>query len=138
LLYQKRVYSVLVLGIIAFAILPWYRIEEGFYSFSWLGSFLGQGDLQPGLMQVFSQGRWWLFIPFVLLLLGFPIMLLKPVERTARLILILGIIGFLFIAIQSFAVGFLGWSYDFLENTFGSLSQGQPALGAGAIAGGTC
>jgi len=133
-LYQKRVYSILVLGVIAFVLLPWYRIEGGFYGFSWQGSFLSERDLQPGFMQVFLQGRWWLLATFLPLLLGFPVMWFKPVEKTARLIFVLGIFGFLIILLQSFAIDFSGWAYVFLDTSFGSLAQGQPALGAGGIA----
>jgi len=132
-LYQKRVYSVLIMGVIAFVLLPWYRVEGGFYGFSWVSSFFGQSDLQPGLMQVLLQGRWWIVLVFLCLVLGFPAMWLKPVEKTARLILALGIAGFLILTLQSFAIGYVGWSYEFLENMFGSLAQGQPALGTGAI-----
>jgi len=132
-LYQKRVYSVLIMGVIAFVLLPWYRIEGGFFGFSWVSSFFGQSDLQPGLMQVLLQGRWWIVLVFLCLVLGFPVMLFKPVEKTACLILALGIAGLLILTLQSFAIGYVGWSYDFLENMFGSLAQGQLALGTGAI-----
>src|SRR5690606_35217965 len=45
----------------------------------------------------------------------------------------LGAFGVLFLALQGLAIGFSGWTWTISENLFGALSNGQPAMGAGAV-----
>ena len=64
---KRRLTVVLALGIAAFLVLPWYRIDGGFYGFGWLAAFPAGAAVAPGVWQIFGHGRWWLAIPAVLM-----------------------------------------------------------------------
>lgn len=55
----------LALGWGGFALLPWYGVEDGFWSFAWLFDYPAGADAAPALLQVLLFGRWWL-APMVL------------------------------------------------------------------------
>ena len=49
------------IGGLAFLLLPWYAVEDGFFSFAWLlDGWLGDRDFAPGLFQGVLHGKWWL------------------------------------------------------------------------------
>ena len=50
---------------LALLILPWYRVNKGFFGFGWIGDFFSKADLGPGLLQA-AAGRWQLW-PIILL-----------------------------------------------------------------------
>jgi len=49
------------------------------------------------------------------------------------LLLLFSALGVIFLVIEGHAIGYSGWSWLWLENRFGALEQGQPAMGAGAL-----
>lgn len=57
---NRRLDIILALGIAAFILVPWYRIEGGFLGFGWFSGFPTEATVAPGILQIFSQGRWWL------------------------------------------------------------------------------
>src|SRR5690606_24616243 len=130
----RRIDRLLVLGCVAFLLLPWYRIEGGFFAFGWLGSFPADADVASGLLQVVTHGRWWLALPALTLAAALVIrMLVTDPDRRGRMFAWLGAGGVAFLALQGLAIGFSGWTWAISETLFGTLSDGQPAMGAGAI-----
>ena len=59
---KRRLDLALIFGTAAVILLPWYRIEGGFFGFSWLSSFPSDPSTAPGILEIFSFGRWWLAI----------------------------------------------------------------------------
>ena len=55
---RRRLTIVLALGIAAFLILPWYRVDNGFFGLGWLGGFPAEAANAPAILQVFVHGRW--------------------------------------------------------------------------------
>ncbi len=121
------------LGLAAICLLPWYRVEGGFFALEWVGEMAGEPDLYPGFLQLFL-GRFWLLIAFALFAAAIATRFIMPAgnARGGRLALI-GAIGVGFMALQGLAITFWGWAWGIGDALFGPLEPGQPAFGAGAV-----
>lgn len=129
----KRLNVLLGLGFFAFLFVPWYRVERGFYSFDWVSGFPFSPDQAPGLLQIFAQGRLWLAVALILFLVGIGSRLIGNEDQRGKVLVFAGAAGIIFMALQGLAISFAGWAWTFPETAFGALSQGQPAMGAGAV-----
>ena len=130
---RRRLTIVLALAIAAFLLMPWYRIDSGFYSFRWLSGYPADASGAPGILQIFSHGRWWLAIIAVLLLAGMAARYIDDPHRRGRLLAWIGGAGVVFLALQGVAIGFSGWTWTISESLFGTLADGQQSMGAGAV-----
>ena len=101
-----------VVGGIGFAILPWYALYDGFWSFTWLGGYPFGRDEAPGLVQALAHERWWL-APLALLLLA-PLAVARrdPHDPAfANALIGIGARGLLAVLGQGFAIGIAGWEF---------------------------
>ena len=130
---KRRLDLALIFGTAAVILLPWYRIEGGFFGLSWLSSFPSAPSTAPGILEIFSFGRWWLAIAVGLFLLGGVARFIENPMQRGTLIAWAGALGFLFLALQGLAITSSGWTWTIGEKLFGALADGQPAMGAGAI-----
>ena len=129
---KRTIAQWILVGLAGFALLPWYMVEGGFFSFRWLGSFNDQANA-PALLQVFEYGRFWLAAP--LLAFGaaaLALILVKREPAAARLCAIAGFAGMFLTALQGLAIVRHGPRFltGLLENT--AAAQGQIGFGAGA------
>jgi iron(III) transport system permease protein len=130
---NRRLDVVLVLGAVALTLLPWYRIEGGFFGLGWLAGFPLSAEAAPGLVQIFAHGRLWLAGALALLLLaGAARGMADPMRRGAALAW-LGAAGVAFLTLQGLAIGYTGWTWGVSDRMFGALAEGQPSMGAGAV-----
>ncbi len=130
---NRRLDVVLILGAVALTLLPWYRIETGFFGLGWLAGFPFFRQTAPGLVQIFAHGRLWLGGALVLLLLAIAARgIADPMHRGAALAST-GAAGVLFLSLQGLAISLNGWTWAVSETLFGQLSDGQPSMGAGAV-----
>ena len=130
----RRIDWSLALGVAAWLLLPWGRIEDGgVFGFRWLSGFPSQEAAAPGILQIFAYGRLWLLAPLLVFLLAVLVRFVQrdPARRGAALIR-LGTLGLFALILQGFLIGFMGWSWESFDALFGPLAQGQPAFGAGA------
>ncbi|AGS21922.1 ABC transporter permease [Rhizobium etli] len=130
---NRRLDIVLGLGAAALILVPWYRIEGGFFGFKWPSAFPFSADTAPGLLQILQHGRTWLAGVVLLFLLGCLARLVRDPMRRGTLLASLGAVGLVFLSLQGLAIGFSGWTWAISENLFGMLSEGQPSMGAGAV-----
>ncbi len=130
---NRRLDIALTLGIAAFLLLPWYRIEGGFLGFGWLAGFPGEAAVAPGILQIFGSGRFWLAIAAALLAVATAARFVRDPMRRGTLLASAGAAGVLFLTLQGLAIGFSGWTWTISETLFGALADGQPSMGAGAI-----
>ncbi|APF36536.1 ABC-type Fe3+ transport system, permease component [Chelatococcus sambhunathii] len=130
---NRRLDMALGLGLAGFVLLPWYRIDEGFYAFRWPAQFPFGAEEAPALVQMAAQGRWWLAVVAALLLAAAAVRFAAPAVSRGRLLVALGAAGMGFLVLQGFAITFGGWSWNIGEALFGPLAIGQPAMGAGAV-----
>lgn len=124
----------LAVGWGGFTLLPWYGVEDGFWSFTWLSGYPAGADAAPALMQVLLMDRWWL-APLVAALAG-PLVVLwrqRTDPRFSTVLLATGSFGIVWLLIQGFSIGISGWEYPFLEGLLGPLDDRQLGMGYGAL-----
>ena len=122
------------IGWTGFAILPWYGIYDGFWSFEWLAGFPLGGDEAPGFVQALAHERWWL-IPILPLLLA-PLALWRRNRHDpvfANGLIGIGGLGLAVTLGQGYAIGISGWEFALLERAFGPLNDRQFGMGYGAV-----
>ena len=121
-------------GGLGWAILPWYAIEGGIFDLRWLAGYPVDAGVAPALLQVALHRRLWLLPPALILLL--PLLVLRRARGDpgrARVLLAAGGAGTAWIVLQGVAIGIQGWSWGFLEATFGALGDRQFGMGAGGL-----
>ncbi|SCD25001.1 ABC transporter permease [Brucella inopinata] len=136
--HNRRLDAVLAIALIAFALLPWYRIEDGFLHFSWIEVLFSESAEAPGILQIFVFGRSWIAAIALLMLICAVARFFLPVGKRSGVLIAASLVGFTFLALQGLAIGFSGWNWTISETLFGPLSDGQPSFGAGAILTGLC
>ncbi|MEQ4585397.1 MAG: iron ABC transporter permease, partial [Pantoea agglomerans] len=129
--HNRRLTGALLAGAIALTLLPWYSLEQGFFSGDWLFSLWGDENNAPALGQLALHS--WLGIAVALWLLCAGSAFLPPGRTRSTLLLLFSTCGILFLVLEGHAIGFSGWNWLWLENLAGPLAQGQPAMGAGAL-----
>ena len=130
---NRRLDIVLALGIAAFILVPWYRIEGGFLGFGWLSDFPSEASVAPGILQILGFGRWWLGVAAAVMTAAVAARFIADPMRRGTVLAIAGALGVLFLTLQGLAIGFSGWSWTVSETLFGALADGQPSMGAGAV-----
>ncbi|MGF9692491.1 iron ABC transporter permease [Rhizobium sp. 0TCS1.26] len=113
-------------------VLPWYRIEQGFYAFGWLADY-PSASTAPAILQVGLFGRPWILGAIVALACSVAARFIVDPLLRARLLTVAGACGLAFLALQGLAIGIGGWNWTISETLFGQLSDGQPPMGAGAV-----
>ena len=117
-----------LIGGFAYLLLPWYGVEDGFFSFYWLfDGWVTDSDYAPGLFQGLLHGKWWL-LPLILPLAT---ALLAAWRRNPGLLLASGIGGLALLLLQAFAIYHRGWAWPLLEQVFGPLDGRQFGIGWG-------
>lgn len=130
---NRRLDIVLALGTVALVALPWYRIDDGFFSLRWISSFLVSPKSAPAVLQIAAFARPWLLVAVLLLVLAGCARFVRDPMRRAMLLVIAGAAGILFMMAQGLAIGHSGWNWSFTERLFGAMAAGQPSMGAGAV-----
>jgi len=133
--FDRTVALWLAVGLIGYVILPWYVIEDGFWSLEWLlGGYPTDSDFAPAILLVFIDDKAWLG-PIVLFLIA-PLALVGR-QRTdpffSTLLICAGLGGLAYLMLQGFSIGIRGWNFEVLENSFGPLGNRQFGLGYGAL-----
>lgn len=115
----------LLIGLAGYALLPWYMIEGGFWSFGWLVSLWGADA--SGLFAAIT-GRGWLFGPLVGFALAGAVLLRRLSQiGTARGLVVAGGVGLALMAAQGLIILGNGTRLGLMAGTT------QPGMGAGAL-----
>ncbi|EHS52041.1 ABC-type transporter, integral membrane subunit [Rhizobium sp. PDO1-076] len=130
---NRRLDIALALGGAALALVPWYRIEGGFFGLGWIEGFPSSADTAPGLLQILSHGRVWLAGIVLVFVLGCLARGVRDPMKRGTLLAWVGAVGLVFLSLQGLAIGFGGWTWSISESLFGMLPDGQPSMGAGAV-----
>ncbi|MDE2675767.1 MAG: iron ABC transporter permease [Paracoccaceae bacterium] len=125
----------IIVGWVGYCLLPWYGIEDGFFSFGWVfDGYPMDSDYAPAAFLLVQGEKLWLSP--VLILLAFPITLIslrKSDPLYARGLILIGGIGFFWLFAQGFAIGIRGYNFSWLESLFGDLGDRQFGMGYGAM-----
>src|SRR5690242_9980305 len=91
-------------GWVGFALLPWYAIEAGFFSFAWLADYPTKPAAAPALVLALAHGRWWLLPTGLVLLMPAFARAARP-ERLGTVLLSTGVAGLAWTLAQGFLIG---------------------------------
>ena len=121
----------LAVGAAGFLVVPWYAVQDSLLGVGWIKDFADK-DNAPALLQALTHGRMWL-LPLGLLLVAFTPLLRPTVVRRSRAngLIALGATGFLYLALQGFAIGPRGVVFESL-GALPALAMGQYGIGLGA------
>ncbi len=115
-------------------VLPWYTLEDGFFSFEWLDGYPFDSDYAPALFLVAQGEKLWLLPVFLIALLPFAVHgRIKTDPVYSRILIAAGLGGLAWMALQGFCIGIRGWQSETLEAWFGPLSDRQFGFGYGAM-----
>jgi iron(III) transport system permease protein len=122
----------LIAGWAGVGLLPWYGLDQGFWTFSWLGRWAAP-DAAPLLLQASAHGRLWLWpVAIVLVPPLFAIGRRRGDKTAAGIATICGALGLAWFFLQGFAIGLHGWNLPMLEAVFGPVAP-QEGAGYGAL-----
>jgi iron(III) transport system permease protein len=130
---NRRLDITLLFGVAALVLLPWYRIEGGFFGLGWVSGFGSEPSTAPGVLEIMRYGRPWLAIAAAFLLMAGIARFVSAPSRRGALLAWAGGLGVFFLTLQGLAINFSGWSWTISDTLFGPLADGQPSMGAGAI-----
>lgn len=115
-------------------LLPWYLLQDGFWSTTWLAGYPRQAEQAPALFLLLQGRQPWLWPVLILALVGMAATCI-PMSRVRRGQALLGIgaAGLGYLVLQGYALGLQGWSFGFLNNLFGETEHRQFGMGYGAL-----
>ena len=119
-----------LLGLAAFALLPWY-FPQNLTLWKSLPGVFGGSDTASGLVQAAVHHRPWLWVGAAGLLLALLGLRAPAGPAQGRLLLAGAGLGLSGLLAAGFGIGAAGWSFEFLEAWFGALSSGQFGIGLG-------
>ncbi|MCF6320538.1 MAG: iron ABC transporter permease [Rhizobiaceae bacterium] len=125
----------LIVGWVGFLLVPWYGIEDGFFSFDWLSDgYPWDPDYAPALFLLLQGKKMWLavVIPFIFIPL-FALRRDKSDPLFGKILIICGALGFGLLLAQGFIIGLKGWQFGWLEQLLGPLGDRQFGMGYGAL-----
>ncbi len=125
----------IITGWVGFLVLPWYGVQDGFFSFEWLvDGYPFDEDYAPAAFLIGQGEKLWLtpLIPFLLAPL-FVLKLRKTDPAFAKVLILSGALGFSVLIAQGFGIGIRGWNFAWLEAAFGPLGDRQFGMGYGAL-----
>ena len=125
----------LAVGLLASLLLPWYGIEDGFFSFEWMVSdYLFDTDYAPLFwLLVMGEKSWLALLILPFLISGLAVLMPDGSRLKTHLFLIGGGLGLFWLMAQGLAIGIRGWQFNGLADLFGPLSGRQFGMGYGAI-----
>lgn len=131
---DRQAVSLALCVVLAVAVLPWYAIQDGFWSMGWLRSYPQSPDAAPALF-LWLQGRNLWLLPIGLLGLAALIVGLRGYAQAAqaRWLTALGLAGIIYMLAQGFLFGLRGWNLAWLAQLFGETEQRQFGMGYGAL-----
>ena len=127
---RRSVLAWWLLGLAAYALLPWYFQQDLGLLKALAGIWAGP-DTASGLVQALQHGRPWLALGLLALALCGVGCWLPPTRLQGALLLGGGGLGVVGLLASGFAIGARGWSFDALTPLFGPLPVGQFGIGLG-------
>ena len=120
----------LLLGATSFLLLPWYFLADTSILQS-LPAVFGAPESASGAVQAARHGRPWLWVALAGLGVAALGWRLPAGERQGRWLLFGAGLGVAGVLLSGFAIGAKGWSFAWLDQTFGALAVGQFGVGLG-------
>jgi iron(III) transport system permease protein len=128
---QRVLLAWVLLGLVAFALLPWY-FPQNLSLWRSLPGVFGGSETASGLVHALWHGRPWLWVALAALAVC-AFAWRVPAGRPQGWALLAGAgLGLAGLIGSGFTIGARGWSFETLNTWFGALAQGQFGVGLGA------
>src|SRR5829696_2095792 len=103
---DRWLFLVLGAGVAGLTLLPWYAVEDGFFSFDWRYGFPLAAEGAPAVLQALLHGKTWL-LPLIAPLLAALAVASRPRADPlrARVLVAAGLAGLGYGLAQGFAIG---------------------------------
>jgi iron(III) transport system permease protein len=122
----------LSIGLLAYLALPWYAIQDS-NGLLQIPNVFSDADAGNGVMQAGAYGRPWLWIGVLGLLLAGAGAWMLPTRRQGAVLIAGGLLGLLGLLATAFSIGAKGWSFAWMNASFGELAVNQFGIGWGAV-----
>ncbi len=132
--------SIAATALLALVLLPWYAIDEGFWTLKWLlGGYPLAKETAPALFLWFKGHHFWL-LPVALVALASLLVTLRrpPLAVLGRWLILLGALGMAYLLLQGFVLGLRGWNFLWITVWLGESEVRQFGMGYGALLAGAC
>ncbi len=120
------------LGLAAFTLLPWYFLQRGGLLDA-MPDVWGAAASASGWVHTLRHGHPWLGISLLGLLLAATAALTETPKRQGQWLCAGAGLGLVGLAASGFAIGMMGWSWDWLNAAVGPTDFSQPGMGWGAM-----
>ena len=129
---RKLVVCWILIGCVGYFILPWYVVDDGFFSIEFF-QYYSLEDYGPAIILFFLDDKIWL-LPLLFFLLVPVVFFFKKTNNSiySNLFIFIGLLGLIYFFFQGFSIGLRGWNYNYLENVFGPVDR-QYGMGVGAV-----
>ena len=122
----------LVIGLLAYLVLPWYAIQDTAW-YSVLPQIFAGTETANGLLQAVLYGRVWLALGLLGLGIAAIGLMVPAGKAQGSWLLAGGLSGFLGLLLSGFTIGAKGWTFGVLNAQFGELAVNQFGIGIGAF-----
>ncbi len=129
---QRAIQAWLLFGVAAYVLLPWY-FQQDTSLWQALPGVFGGAQTASGISQVLQHGRPWLALGLIGLIVAALAWHMPPGRHQGAVLVGGSVLGLLGLITSGFAIGAQGWSYEWLNTSFGALPQGQLGLGWGGV-----
>lgn len=129
---NRAVWAWVALGALGYLLLPWYAIQDA-NGLTRIAQVFSGDAAGNGLMQAAVHGRPWLWLGVLGLAGAAVAACMAPGRRQGAVLMAAGGLGLLALMASGFAIGARGWSFEFLNASFGELGSRQPGLGWGGF-----
>ena len=125
----------IVAGWVGYCLFPWYGVEDGFFSLSWLfDGYPFDEDYAPAALLVAQGEKIWLAPMLLALIAPLAVLRRRKSDPLHSIVLILaGGLGFIWLFAQGFGIGIRGYNFQWLAAVFGDLGDRQFGMGYGAL-----
>lgn len=131
---RSKALRLILVGLVAYALLPWYAVEDGLFDPALLPFYPADFELGPAPWQIVLFGRWWLAAIVAPLVAPLAVIRRPRSDPLAtRVWIASGVAGLVVGLGQGFLIGPLGWGIEAFDTWFGPIGLAQYGMGAGAL-----
>jgi iron(III) transport system permease protein len=129
---NRAIAAWLVIGLLAYLVLPWYAIQDS-NGLLQIPNVFSNADAGSGVMQAGAYGKPWLWLGVLGLLLAGCGAWMQPTRKQGAVLIAGGLVGLVGLLLTAFSIGAKGWSFAWMNASFGELTANQFGIGWGAV-----
>lgn len=121
-----------LIGVLGYLLLPWYAQQDANGLLA-VGRVWGDAQAANGLLQAAQQGRPWLWLGLLGLVLAGVGAALPAGRQQGAVLIAGGALGLVALLLSGFTIGARGWAFEWMNAHLGELGTRQPGMGWGGF-----